>query len=369
MKLTIDRKTFADALAEVAPFAPAKAPIAILKNAKITTKGNRMKIEANDSQKSMTKYIPLIESDADGSFLVDIADLNKFIAKTGGETIEVIAEADAVEVRHAKGSAKFSSEKVAEYPSFAMTEDGMTEITLRPDMLADAIQKGKNFVSSDTLRPQMCTIYAYIKDGEFGYCATDTHKLIHGHQTCEIPNRETDIHWFIMPHVFSAILTACKKGDSVKIQITDSHVAYRIGDNIIRCVQAKGQYPNFKRVIPQTWSMECAVDKSELAEAFGRVALFCDASECVKMDVSRMDMTLSVDNLDYMKSSKENLTHDGCDGDIKIGVNVSHAIACLGVFGNGNVLLRMDNESRPILFASGDNENMQVLAMPMQLNH
>lgn len=364
MKILIDRKTFAQALSEVAPFAPAKPTVMVLKYAKITTKDKRMKIEANDTQCSMVKYIETIECDQDDSFLVDIADLNKFIAKTKGDTIELTVDGGNVNVKHSKGSASFQAEDAKNFPSFELLKDGATEIRMPASFIADAVAKGKNFIMTDNLKPQMCAIYAYIKDGRFGYCATDTHKLIHNSVNID---SELDVHWSIMPAAFSSLVSNSKNGGDIVIHVTDKQASYRIGGCLIQTLMPAGNFPNFQRVIPQTWNMECAVDKGELLESLGRVSLFCDASECVKIDVSRMDMTLSVDNLNYMKSGKENLTHNGCDGEITIGVSANNAAVAAGVFDNGEVLIRMSDSARPMLFAQKDSENMQVVLMPMTI--
>lgn len=367
MKIVIDRKTFADALAEVAPFAPSKPALLILKYAKVTTKDNRMKIEANDTENAMVKYIKTNECDQDGSFLIDIAELNKFMQKVKGDTIELDVDDGVIKVKHSKGTAVFVTQNSDEFPAFKMNVDESTEISLPTSLLAGAIAKAKGFVSTDAIKPIMTAIYAYIKDGAFGYCATDTHKLINGHQSCEIPNRETDVHWLIMPPVFSALLTACKSADTAKIQITDANVQYTIGNVRIQTVQAKGNYPNFQRVIPQTWNMECAVDKSELIEAIGRVSLFVDSTECVKMNISRMDMSLTVDNIMYNKSANENITHNGCDGEITIGVNGNHLLSSIAVFNAGEILMRMSDPARPILFAQRENDGIRVCTMPMTI--
>lgn len=366
MKITVDRKTFADALSEVAPFAPTKAPIAILKYARVTTKDTRMKIEANDTQNAMVKYIKTEESDEDGTFLIDIAELNRFIQKVKGNTIEIDVDGTTVRVKHSKGSAEFATENADEFPTFRMPQDEAKELTILAEILSDAVQKGRNFVATEQIRPQLCAIYAYTEGNDFGYCATNTHKLING----VMPHNDpfpADLHFFIMPPVFPAIINACKGAETAKVHITDSHVQYTIGNTRIQTVQSKGNFPSFKRVIPQTWNMECAVDKSELMEALGRASLFCDVNECVKVDVTRMDMTISADNLDFGKSSCENVTHNGCDGEIKIGVNVSYMQDCASVLQNGDVLLRMTDPSRPILFMQRENPNLKVITMPLTL--
>lgn len=366
MKIKVDKKTLAQALAEVAPFAPSKPTIMVLKNAKFTTKDSRMKIEANDSENSMVKYIHLNGCDCDGSFLMDVAELSKFTAKLpdGGLTIDI--NDGVFRLTHAKGSAEFTALSADEYPVSNMPEKETTEITIPASMLGEAISKAKGYVSTETLRPIMCAIYAYVKNGSFGYCATDTHKLIHGHQTYDLPDA-TDVHWLIMPTAFTPILNLCKTNDTVTVKITDTHASYRIGSNIIQTVLAKGNFPNFERVIPKDWTMECAVDKLSMIDALSRLSMFCDASECVKMNVSPMDMTLTVDNLDYGKKSTENIAHNGCNGDIAIGMNVGNIMECIRTFDNGDVLMRMTDPARPVVFAQADNEGVISMAMPMTI--
>lgn len=365
MKLRIDRKTFAQALAEVAPFAPAKPAIMVLKNARITTKDKWMKIEANDTETSIVRYVEMLECDTDGSFLIDITEFNKFIAKTRGEEIEIQVDGNEIKVVHSKGKAEFMTEDADVFPAFNMPEAETTEITIDAKVLADAISKARNFVSTEVIRPVMCAIYAYVEDGEFGYCASDTHRLIHGHTPIDMP--DTKINWYIMPSVFGAIVNMCKTADMVKLQISDSHASYRAGGTVIQTVMAKGNFPNFRRVIPSEWAIECAVDKLELTDALGRLSLFCDVSQCVKLNITPMDMTISADNLSDMKKSTENLTHNGCGGDITIGVNVGNMSASVSVFGAGDVLMRMTDSNRPIVFAQQGCDNFVTLSMPMQL--
>lgn len=367
MKILIDRKVFAQALSEVLPFAPSKAPVAILKNAKITTKGNRIKVEAHDTQTAITKYIDAIECDEESSFLINVADLNAFVSKIKGNTIEISVADNTLTLKHEKGKAEFQIDRAEDYPSMKKMDD-FTRVEIPSYMLLSAVSNGRGFVMSDTLRPQMCAIYAYLEDGDkFGYCATDTHKLIH--EWFDLDGIELPvIHWLIMPTIFRAVINACKGIDVVEIQISDSQVSYRFGNTIIKTIQAKGNYPNFQRVIPQTWRMECVVEKQDLMDSLGRVALFCDASECVKFDINPMDMTLSVDNLDYMKKSVENLSHGGCNGNIVIGANVNHIQTSANVIPDGEILMRMDDASRPILFATKGNDKLQVITMPIKLN-
>ena len=367
MKIQVERKVFAKALAEVAPFAPVKAPISVLKNAKFTTSGKMLTIEANDTQCAIIKEIPMLECDADGEFLLEIADLNKFITKIKGETIEIEVINNNALIKHSKGKAEYPVIEARDFPVFSMPKEDMKELFVQPSILADAINKAKGFVATDEVRPQMGAIYAYVENGKkIGFCGSDTRRLIH--LWFDVENAETgDVNWLIMPKAFSAIMNACKTATSVKVQISGKHVAYQIGDTLIQTVQANGAFPNFQRVIPTEWVMECAVDKFDLIDALGRVALFCDKTECVKMIITRMDMSLQVNNIEFMKRTEETLAHSGCNGETQIGVSVVNAIAAIGAFTGGEILLRIISENKPILMTQQGNDRLQVIVMPLQL--
>lgn len=367
MKITVNRKSFADALTEIAPFCPQKGTIAILRYAKITTKGNRLKIEGNDTQSSIRKYIFTEECDMDGSFLVECDSLAKFVAKTKGDTLVLESDGDTLVVKHPKGTADFQLLPVEEYPSFDMQTEDATTISMPASMLSDCVALAKGFVGTDDLRPQMKAIYAYVKDGEFGYCATDTRMLINNHSPLDVAEG-CDTHWFIESFVFNAIIKACKNNGDASISITPTHVSYRIGDTVIQTVQTKGNYPDFNRVIPKSHSMECVADKMEIMDSISRVSLFCDNMRLIKLGIGRMDMTVSANNTVMLKSSTETLQHDGCNGEIIIGVQADYFSTCLNAYSDGSLLLQMTDASRPILVRQEAMPNMVVLLMPMTIN-
>lgn len=364
MKITANTKKLAQTLAEVVPFAPSKPVVRILKFAKITTKGNRMKIEANNQEAGIVKYVDLIDCDQDGAFLIDIAEFSKFVSKINSDNVEIDVDGEDVTVRHSKGKASFVTQDPSEYPSFTMNNDESVEFAIPASVLGSAIEKGKGFVSSDMTRPQMSAILAYIKDGKFGFCATDTHKLTHGKIATDISG---NVEWLIMPAAFGALLKGCAESEDVVVKTNQKKTLYRFGNTHIVTSQATGKYPNFERVIPKEYTIECEVGKDDVLDALKRITLFLDNTGCIKADFSRMDMNLSVDNIDYAKKSVENITHSGCNGEIAIGVSALNLTACIGAFRQDDIIIRMTDSSRPIVFVHKDNPDFITLTMPMQL--
>lgn len=234
-------------------------------------------------------------------------------------------------------------------------------------MLAESISIGKNFTSKDPLRPQLSAIYAYIEDNSYGFSATNTHVLINDFSPLT-ESRQEDTSWYIEPIVFSALLVQCKKVDEVNIRIAPASVMYRFGDTIIQTLQTKAKYPDFKRVLPQQWSIESEMDRQDLTDSLNRVSMTSNqASRLIKLSFDRLNVTLSSSDLTTMKNSSETIAHRGCNGEITIGFNIDHLNACIGAMNPNVVCMRMTESTRAALFVREDKPNMKIVLMPMTL--
>lgn len=365
MKLKVNKKILADTLQLALPFAARKSPIAILKYGKATVKGQRIKIEANDGEGGIIRYINLVSADEEGSFLFNVADMSKLIGKLKDEEVAIIVEGETISVKHAKGTASLTVPGESEFPSFKLPEAEKTEIKVPTQFLLDYITTGMKFVAAEPLRPMLTGVYVYTKDDKFGFCATDTHCLVH--DECDMPNGGIDVHFIAMPNVYGAISAGCHESDFAEISITDRHVQYRFGDLIVQSTQAKGNYPDFRRVIPKNTRINCVANKNELLDSIGRIALFSGTTRYAKMGFSMLDVTISVDNFEDAKKSIETVPHKECNGELTIGVNADMLIQVLKVCTSEDVRFEMSESSSPFVVKQDEKPNRTLLVMPMQL--
>lgn len=365
MNLKINRSNFASALSDAVPFSTAKSNLIILKYAKVTTKGNRLKIEATNNEMAIVRYMTADEiCGGDGEFLIEIAEVNKFISNLKCDTVEIIAEKEMVTFKHSKGKASFATVDAKEYPTYRADNDDYSELVLPSTILSGCISKGKGFVSNDPLRPQLCSIYAYTEEGVFGYCATDTRKLIHDSsllQADACPN----VKWYLIPSAFSALLKLCRSSELVTIKVGGKHVVYRAGDTIIYTSQILASYPDFKRVIPSAATVECSVDKASLLDTLSRTSLFCDETRVIRAEIGREELTVSADNSMCLRGSTESISHNGCNDSIRIGVNVDNFITAISAIDDNDVALHMTDASHPIVLSK---DNLRIVVMPLIFN-
>ena len=107
MQITISRNILAGALADLAPLANKKTTLVILNYVKFVTKGNKIRLQTSDGETSIRKYVEAESIDQDGDFLVDCADLNSFLGKVKGDTLQLTLAGNTLTVKHSKGKAQF----------------------------------------------------------------------------------------------------------------------------------------------------------------------------------------------------------------------------------------------------------------------
>lgn len=365
MELTINKNSLVDALTLAMPYTTTKSPVEILKYGKCTIKGNRIKIESNDSQGGIVRYLPLDNSCESGCFLLNVAEVYKYVRSLKDASISISFNEETLIIKHSKGSAEFKVPSAADYPQFGQDKDGMVDIEIPSSFLSDAIKYCKNFVSTNTLHPVLTAIYVYTAKGKIGFCGTDTSVLVH--KEYDMPSMQTEEKsFFIMPNVFASITEICKNGDLCKVSFNNKYISYRIGDSIITSTMVLGKFPQFQRIIPTSHQIECVIDKKEFIDTISRVSLFCDDTSCVKLELSSTELLVSADNMMHAKKSLESVKLDRCDADVAIGVNFKNIVKGCYVFQGEKIRFEINDSQRPIVIKQ-EEDNATVLVMPMQL--
>lgn len=364
MKIIINRKAFADALNTCVGFIANKNVLEVFNNIKFVTKGNNIRLQAGNAERHVKKYVSADSIDQDGSFMTDGKQLANFVSKLTCDSVELTIDADILTLRHPAGKAEFSVRDAAEYPEDTIGDETPAKYVIPTSFIVEAISKGKDFVSTDDLRPAMQAVYCYIKDGSFGFAATDTRVLAHGERPFADNAPADDMDFFIMPDVSVLILKNCRGAEDAEISLYDKRVAYRFGDTIIVASKFKGQYPDFRRLLTMMGSHTCTFDKKNVLTAIDRVSLLTDNNQMVKFAISPMDMELSAQNIERQSKGSEQVS---CAADINLTAyfNSVYFIRCLNLFNDGDVSMIVTDANRPAYFRSEKNPGIIALQMPM----
>lgn len=363
MQITISRSVLAEALAVLSPLAGKNKTLPVLNNIKFVTKGNKIRLQTTDGETSIRKYIDAESIDQDGDFLVDCASLNAFVVKTKCDTLTLSIVDNTLTVRHAKGKASFQTLSAQDFVEPLQDEES-TEVTVPANALSSLVSIARNFVGNDDYRPMMKPIRAIIENGVLSIVATDTRKMFV--DSVSLSADTLDVSWYIEPCVFSSLVKACKGQDSVVVKVSARNVSYRIGATTIYSQQSRARYPDYKRVIPRSHTIDVVCEKGDLADAMQRATLFTEDNNLIKLSVQSLSMDIQAENLGKLQKAVETLSCSS-NQEIVFGSNSQILLDCVNACGSNEITLELKDASAPIVVRDKDNANRVVLFMPMAL--
>lgn len=249
-------------------------------------------------------------------------------------------------------------------------EDGQ-QVDVPADVLLDGINKTIFATADDELRPVMNGVYVNLALNGVTFVATDAHKLVKYTSELETTTEAS----FILPKKPANLLKNMlpKEDGDVKMEFDSKNVMVRLKNYVLICRLIEGNYPNYSAVIPANNPNKVFVDRVELLNGIKRVAVFSNqATNLIKFDISKGQINLTAQDLDFSVSAQENLACD-YDGDgITIGFKSTFLVEILSSIDTPVVVIELADSTRagvykPVIDQVPADDTLMLL-MPMMIN-
>ena len=364
MQTTILKKDFINALTIGGAMAGKNKTLPILESAKVEVTTDILSVHSFNSESWVTKQTKVEIADTTFAFCINPNDLVKALKSLAEEVVTFAIEGNLLRIEHFKGTMEMPILPSEHFPSAQTTEEGVN-ISLNAEKLKEWLSIVPNFVADDELRPVMTGMYLYARGGTLGVCATDAHKLF-------TDSIESDCEEFgvILPSSgFKPLLNIIANVAEVSAVIGTKNISFTTSDSALHCRLVEGAYPNFNAVIPRNNSVLVKASKSELLDSVGRASLMANATtSLLKLSVSDSAMDIEGSDIDFSKKAKDSVSVEKTGADVTIGVKAGFFATCLGAVDSEDVVLKMENSQRAIVFEDALNTNKVVLVMPMMIN-
>ena len=364
MQTTILKKDFINALTIGGAMAGKNKTLPILEFAKVEVSADTIAVHSFNGESWVTKQTKVDSADTDFAFCINPNDLVKALKSLAEEVVTFVVEGSLLRIEHFKGTMEMPIMPSEHFPSAQTTEEGVN-ISLNAEKLKEWLSIVPNFVADDELRPVMCGMYLYVRDGRLGVCATDAHKLF-------TDSIESDCEEFgvILPSSgFKPLLNIIANVSEVSAIIGTKNISFTTSDSALHCRLVEGNYPNFKAVIPQNNGVTVKVSKSELLDSVNRASLMANkTTSLLKLSVGDSVMGIEAHDMDFSTKASENVKVEKTGADVTIGVKSEFFATCLGIVGAEDVVLRLGDERRPVLFEDSLCKDRVMLVMPMMIN-
>jgi DNA polymerase-3 subunit beta len=285
-------------------------------------------------------------------------------------TISSDESQEQLQLTSLSGSYQLSAANANDYPDLpAAAGDSLSVDT---DALARSIRATSFCASTDQSKQILIGVHLQLDDAGLECAATDGHRLAvfavtddetsrTGQPGITIPARSIRELERLISSSPGVPVTLCHHGGQLLATCGDQRLISRTLD---------GTYPNYRQLIPPSFSRSLKFDRRGFSQALERVAVLADQENNVvklRSDPEAGTVTILADAQDVGRGS-ESLPVVAEGEPIEIAFNVRYLLDGLKAMTSDQVLLRCNGPVTPaVISPSGDENDFTYLLMPIQV--
>jgi DNA polymerase-3 subunit beta len=222
-------------------------------------------------------------------------------------------------------------------------------------------------VSDDEIRYFMNGVLFEKQENKFVMVGTDGRRLSYIETEAE-SSIEDFTGIIIPPKILNIILRRAGDEGLISISISDNMIFFKFGDYHFSSVLIEGQFPNYRRVIPESQSHSFVFSRLEMIDALNRVSLMVEQkSRRVYLGVSSGTIFISSEGSD-IGDAKEEISCKYEGDDVSIALNYRYIEEPLKAMDNDEVIVYFSEASRAITVKPVPEKNFFHIVMPMNVD-
>lgn len=374
MKFSVERDVLADAVAWASRAVPHRPPVPVLAG---------VLIEADQSG-SVTLSSFDYEVSARGVFPADVETAGSVLVS--GRLLRDIATAlphkpvqfslDGTKVSVTCGASRFSlaTMPVDQYPALPSVPD-VSGVVDGAELLAAAAQV-QSAASRDETLPILTGVRVEIEGENISLLATDRYRLALRELTWKPAKTDISAVALLRAKTLADTAKALGSGD-VEISLSSGQgvdlVGFSAGGLVTTSLLMDGEYPQVRRLFPDSSTITAVVSTSELIEATRRVALVAERNSAVRLAFQEGEVVLSAGQSDDAQASEAlEATVDG--GEITVAFNPAYLLDGLQALDAPYVRLGFTQDTKPVDFVGLDSadgtpkSHFRYLLVPIRIS-
>src|SRR3989338_6447650 len=210
------------------------------------------------------------------------------------------------------------------------------------------------------------SVYVSIKPGAIVCVATDSFRLaekkisdVTGKQSTEllIPLK----HALELSHVLERV-----EDDEIRLSADDSQICVAAGGVRYISRVVDGTFPNYKEIMPKTFSTEATILKNDFAEMLRKARVFSGNDQHVGLHVYPKRKIFSA----TARSAEVGEMSDSIDaaisgGDLDINFHIGYLADCLSIIESDSIVLGFAGAGKPLVIRGVSDQSFTYLVMPL----
>ena len=364
MKFTCERSILLKEIAIANEIIASKNVISILSNIFLEAKDGGLIIKATDMKVNFETKVPVdvIES---GSVTVYGDKFYGILNSIPEGEIEFHQKEGKISIKTLVKKAQFQLKSIAsdKFPEFTVSAKAFFRMPIRD--FKEMIKETIFAISDDETRYFMNGVFFEKAENKFVMVATDGRRLAYIGKSAAADTEDfTGV--IIPPKILSIVLKRAGEEGMAEISVTDKTIFIQFGSYKLSSVLIEGQFPNYRRVIPENQVNHFSINRLEVLDALRRVSLLVEQkSHRVYLGISPGIASIFCEENDIGNAREEiPCKYDG--EEIAIALNYRYLEEPFKVMEQEEISIHFTEPNKTITIKPVPEKDFFHIVMPMQ---
>ena len=368
MKIGTTKERFLNAILLAERVVGKKESLPVLSCIRIDA-STELSISATNLEAGVDIHIP-VDIEETGTVAVNAHVLSQTIRSITGDKLTLRTEDNnlLIESRGTKTLIKAVAHN--EFPVLSLKKE-TKGISVSRELLMRAIQSVSYAASPSMIRPELGSVFISLTASGMISAATDSFRLAEKIISHSPSKENQDLliplkHALELTHVLEAV-----DSEMVEIQLDDSQITLSssgVHTGQVRYISrvVEGQFPNYKEIIPKTFSTEAVVLKNDFAEMLRKARVFSGNDQHVGMHLypKRKIFSATAQSNDVGEMS------DAIDAalsgdDLDINFHIGYLGDCFSSIQSDSIVLGFSGPGKPVVIRGVSDASFTYLVMPL----
>jgi len=363
MKFVCERNILLKEISIAQEIITSKNVVSILSNIYLEAENDTLTIKATDLKVNFETKVPVTVLEPGPSTVFG----DKFLGILGsvpeGE-MEFEYKDNKVKIKTSAKKANFQLKSMAsdKFPEFPVSSEEYFEIPIKE--FKEMVSQTVFAVSDDETRYFMNGVFLEKTEDKLVMVATDGRRLAYVSKNAE--NVQDFAGIIVPPKILSIILKRAGDEGLIAISVTNKTIFIRFGSYNLSSVLIEGNFPNYRKVIPENQATFFTINRKEMLDALKRVSLLVE-QKSHRVYIGLKSGVIEIYSEEgEIGDAKEEIPCKFDGEGISMALNYRYIEEPFKAIGSDEICVRFTNPSKAITIMPVPESDFFHIVMPMQ---
>lgn len=362
MQLKVTQENLAKALNYVARVANTRGTLPVLANVLLSVEDSRLKLAATNLDIAISSFVGAQVKEA-GSLTVPARLLQDLVSGLPGGVIELEQDETRLKINTGQYKSVINGVSAEEFPVMPAIEKG-NRWQIPAATLKEGLQQVVFAASNDESRPVLTGVLFQSVEKKLFAASTDSYRLA---EKRLIPI-DQDIALLVPATALQDVLRIIgdHSGD-VEVVCDEQQVLFQIGDVELVARLIEGKYPDYRRLIPDSFATTATLSRAELINITKVTSLFArESAGSIVLSVDEASESIWIRAVASQLGENNATTNVKAVGSGSITLNSRYLLDALQAMNGKEVTIGFNGKVEAVLLTDPDKDDYAHIIMPLK---